>query len=107
MNGLALMGKVNAKDWQLKLHLAAEYQMCTIADFYLSDEEVDNTLLAPVEHYYDYLSCDRLFINAMVEAGYTKDKRFTPFVRVGWQYAHYGYGTPEHLAGVGGSEVLR
>lgn len=89
VNGLSLMGKINAKGWQLKLHLAAEYQMSTHDDFCLSEEEASETLLAPVEHYHDYLSSDRQFVNAMVEAGYTKDKRFTPFIRIGWQYAHY------------------
>lgn len=89
VNGLTLMGKVNTKNWQLKLHLAAEYQISTLADLYLADEDVVSTLFAPVEHYYDYLSSDRQFVNTMFEAGYTKDKRFTPFVRIGWQYAHY------------------
>ena len=89
VNGLSLMSKINAKDWQLKVKLSAEYQWSTSSDLYLSDEEVNCTLLTPVEHYYDYLGSDRQFVNAMVEAGYTKDKRFTPFVRIGWQYAHY------------------
>lgn len=89
VKGLTLAGKVNAKAWQLKLHLAAEWQSPTQEDFYLADEDVNNTLLIPVEHYYDYLSSDRQFVNAMLEAGYTQCKHFTPFVRIGWQYAHY------------------
>lgn len=89
VNGLVLSGKFNAKDWQMKLQLAAEWQTSTLDEFYLGDEEVNPTLLAPVEHYYDYLSCDRQFVNALLEAGYSGCKRFVPFVRVGWQYAHY------------------
>ena len=91
--GLALSGKLNLRHWQLKADLSVEYQMSSTSspdNFYISDrDDVNYTLLKPVEHYYDYLSSDRQFANAMVEAGYTKDKRFNPFVRIGWQYAHY------------------
>lgn len=91
--GLHLSGKVNLRHWQLKAELSGEYQMSTTGspdNFYISDrDEVNSVLLKPVELYFDYLNSDRQLVDATVEAGYTKDRRFSPFVRVGWQYAHY------------------
>ena len=91
--GLCFSGKLNLRHWQLRADISAEYQLSTTEspdNLYISDRNDANpTLLRPLEHYDDYLSCDRQWVNAMVEAGYTKDKRFTPFVRIGWQYAHY------------------
>lgn len=87
--GLHLSGKLNTRHWQWLAQLAGEYQINTFDYLNWKDENVNQTLLTPVLHYYDYLSNDRQFVTAQVEAGYTKDKRFTPFVRIGWNYAHY------------------
>ncbi len=87
--GFNLSGKLNLRNWQLAGSLAGEYHIKSFDYLGILDEVTSQGLVTPVEHYYDYLSSDRQFVNAMVEAGYTKDKRFTPFVRIGWQYAHY------------------
>lgn len=87
--GLNLSGKLNLRNWQLTGSLAGEYHVKSFDYLGIRDEVTSQVLMTPVEHYYDYLSSDRQFVNVMVEAGYTKDKRFTPFIRFGWQYAHY------------------
>lgn len=86
---LTLSGKLNLHNWQLAANLAGEYQWNTSDHLGVKDEVEKAALLAPVEHFYEYLCHNRQFVNAMAEAGYTHDKRFTPFVRIGWQYAHY------------------
>lgn len=87
--GLNLSGKWNLRNWQLTGSLAGEQQWNASNHLEVSDEVEHAALLLPVEHYYEYLSHGRQWVNAMVEAGYTHSKRFTPFVRIGWQYAHY------------------
>mgnify|MGYP002524531038 CR=1 FL=1 len=87
--GLNLYGKLNLRNWQLIGNLVGEYQWNASEHLGIKDEVEKVALLAPVEHYYEYLSHSRQFANAIVEAGYTHGKRFTPFVRIGWQYAHY------------------
>lgn len=87
--GLNLYGKLNLRNWQLIGNLVGEYQWNASEHLGIKDEVEKVALLAPVEHYYEYLSHSRQFVNAMVEVGYIKDKRFIPFARIGWQYAHY------------------
>lgn len=87
--GLGVSGKWNLRNWQLVGSLSGEYQLESFDYLSIRDEQATSALLTPVEHYYDYLSSDRQFVTGQVEAGYTKDKRFTPFVRIAWQYAHY------------------
>ena len=87
--GWNLAGKLSLRNWLLAGSLAGECQLKSFAQLGVRDGVSDAILLAPVEHYYGYLSNNRQSVDAMVEAGYTKDKRFTPFVRIGWQFAHY------------------
>lgn len=87
--GLQLSGKMVARNWQILGRLLGEYYLNSVDEFEVADEDVNSTLLIPVEHYRDYLSQDRQMLDAMVEIGYTKSKFFSPFVRINWQYAKY------------------
>lgn len=101
---LTLGGKVNVRDWQWIAHVAGEYQWGPLHDLYISDKkEANAALMKPIRHYYDYLRHDRKRLDAMVEADYAKCKRFTPFFRVGWQYAAYMKGEHQNclVASVG------
>lgn len=87
--GLKLNGHVSAGRMMFTGNVNGRYEFCSSSSLNVPADVMNQKLFMPVAHYYSYLSADRYDIDASVETGYCARKQFMPFVRVGWQYAHY------------------
>lgn len=94
--GASVDGRWSLGNLRLLANLAAGYEWSGGNRWEMGDAGQDDKLMLPVVYYYEYLSHDRQNMAATVEAGYAKDKRFTPFVRLGWQYAAYRQGAHQN-----------